>query len=90
MSPHGDDGFAARVPLLHVAQARGRLGQRVGPADDGRELPVLDQPGHGEQLLPALPGRERAQPLRDERAGHHRPHDAGDGPEHMPRASRRR
>src|SRR5690349_9656729 len=46
ISRHGDDGLAARVPLLHVAQALGRIGQGVRPVDDRRELPVLDEPGH--------------------------------------------
>ena len=60
ISRHGDDDFAARVPLLHVAQTLGRIGQGAGPVDDRRELPILDEPGHGEQFLPVLPGRERA------------------------------
>ena len=34
-----------------------------------------------EELLEGA--RERAQPLRDERVGHHCPHDASDGPEHV-------
>jgi hypothetical protein len=60
ISRHGDDGLAARVPLLHVAQALGRIGQGVRPVDDRRELTVLDEPGHREQFFPVLPGRERA------------------------------
>src|SRR6185369_15979117 len=44
ISRHGDDGLAARVPLLHVAQALGRIGQGVRPVDNRRELPVLDEP----------------------------------------------
>ena len=55
------------MALLHLAQTLDRIGQGVGAVDDRRELAVLDEPGHGEQLLPVLPGRERAQPLRVER-----------------------
>jgi hypothetical protein len=47
-SRRGDDDLAACVPLLHIAQARGHLGQRVRPVEDRRELPVLDEPGEGE------------------------------------------
>ena len=50
---HGDDDLAACVPLLHAAQALGRVGQRVGPVEDRCELPGLDEPGEGEQLLAA-------------------------------------
>ena len=50
-----DEGLASRVPLLHVAQTLGRVGQRIGQVDDRPELPVLDEPGQGEQLLPVLP-----------------------------------
>ena len=65
-SHHGDDDLAAGVPLLDVAQALGRVGQRVRPVDDRCELPVLDEPGEGEQLLPVLLGRQRSEPLSDE------------------------
>src|SRR6266702_6121986 len=42
---HGDDDLAACVPLLHAAQAVGRVGQGVGPVEDRCELPRLDEPG---------------------------------------------
>src|SRR5215217_6208057 len=80
---HGDDDLAACMSLLHMEQTLGRVGQWVRPVDDRRELPGLDEPSHGEQLLPVLPGRERAEPLRDERIGDDRPQDAGNRPEHV-------
>src|SRR6266576_510187 len=74
---------AACVPLLHAAQALGRVGQRVGPVEDRCELPGLDEPGEGEQLLPLLFVREQSEPLSDETVDHDRPQDASDGPEHV-------
>src|SRR5215207_3707799 len=71
------------MSLLHMEQTLGRVGQWVRPVDDRRELPGLDEPSHGEQLLPVLPGWERAEPLRDERIGDDRPADAGNRPEHV-------
>jgi hypothetical protein len=42
------------VAPLHVAQALGRVGQRVCPVEDRCELPGHDEPGEGEQVFPVL------------------------------------
>ena len=80
---HGDDDLAACVPLLHAAEALGLAGQRVCPVEDRCELPGLDEPGEGEQLLPLLFVRDQPEPLSDETVDHDRPQDASDGPEHV-------
>ena len=80
---HGDDDLAACVPLLHAAQALSRAGQRVGPVEDRYELPGLDEPSEGEQLLPFLFVRDQPEPLPDKAVDHDRPQDASDGPEHV-------
>ena len=80
---HGHDDLAACVPLLHAAQALGRVGQRVGPVEDGVSLPGLGEPGGGEQLLPLLFVRDQPEPLSDETVDHDRPQGASDWPEHV-------
>ena len=80
---HSDDDLAACVPLLHAAQALGRVGQRVRPVQDRCELPGLDETGEGEQVLPLLFVRDQPEPLPDEAVDHDRPQDASDGPEHV-------
>ena len=87
---HGDDDLAACVPLLHAAQALGRAGQRVRPVQDRCELPGLDEPGEGEQLLPLLFVRDQPEPLSDEIIDDDRPQDASDGARTRGRVSRRR
>src|SRR5919197_6767120 len=65
-SRDGDDDLAAGVPLLHVVQAGGGVGQRVGPVEHRGQLPVLDEPGEGEQVLRVRFGEERPQPPPDD------------------------
>ena len=65
-SRHGDDDLAAGVSLLHVAQALGRVGERVGPVEDRGGLPGLDELGDGEQVVRVLFVREQSEPLSDE------------------------
>src|SRR5215207_3830695 len=72
-SRHGDDDLAACVSLLHVAQALGRVGERVRPVEDRYELPGLDEPGEGEQLVALLFVRDQSEPLSDETVDHDRP-----------------
>ena len=64
VSRHVDNDLAARVSLLHAAQALGRTRKCVGSVDDRRELPALGGFGHGEQLLPLVlrrSGRNRCE-----------------------------
>ena len=48
-----DDDLAACVSCFDVSQCRRRVGQRVGPVDDGAQGAGVDQFGHGEQVVPA-------------------------------------
>ena len=79
----GQAAARAAVPHAGLHAALGRAGQRVRLVEDRRELPGLDEPGEGEQLLPLLFVRDQPEPLSDEAVDHDRPQDASDGPEHV-------
>src|SRR3954454_4968313 len=83
-SRRGDDDLAADVSFLQVAQARGGVGQRVGPVDDRCELPGLDELGDGEQVFPRPGVRERSEPLSDETVGNDHAEDSRYRAEQMP------
>ena len=55
----------------------------LGPVEDRCELPGLDEPGAGEQLLPLLFVRDQPEPFPDQTVDHDRPQDASDGPEYV-------
>ena len=82
-SGHRDDDLASYVSLLDAAKAVGGLGERVGPVEDRRELPGLDEPGEGEQSVAVLFVRKYLKPLPDQTVDHHRSKNGAHRPEHV-------
>src|SRR4051794_9194071 len=83
-SGHGDDDLAARVSVLHVAQAGSGVGQGVGPVEDGRELSGFDEVGDGEQVFPLPLVRQRSESLPDQNVDGDHQEDSPDRAEQAP------
>ena len=66
------------MSCLDISQPRRGVDQRVGPIGDGPESAVLDQFGHGEQVLPALRRRDEGDLLTDEQIDDCSAEDAAD------------
>src|SRR6516225_8029748 len=60
---YGDDNLSPGVSLLEVADSLGNLAQRVGPIDDRRDLPGLEQLPQDGQVGFVLVGQEEDHPL---------------------------
>ena len=72
-----DDQLATGVTRREVGQGRGRLAQRVRPADDGPDLAGLDKLGQRQQPFTLLCQPDAADVLRHYQ-GQQRPFDEDD------------
>src|SRR5437763_6918366 len=69
----GDDDLSSGAALLDVPDGIRYVAEWVGPVDDRRDLPGLDQFGQDGQVFVVLVADERAQLLADEPRQEHRP-----------------